>query len=354
MSNEMMAEIGKIFEKSKITVKGVSSMEDYDVAKSKILGPNGILRELMKAMPTLPREERPIAGQAINACKNEIEEIFRERLEAIEKENAELSLGPSIDPTLSKIGDGEITCHPLTMVRNRMIEIFSKLGFVSVEGSEIETEWFCFDALNTSQGHPSREESDTFYFAGDTAIGNVSKRTNELYLLRTQTSTVQIRTMLETKPPIRVLSPGRVFRKDTMDATHSPNFHQCEGLVVEEGTSVCDLKATLDFFFTELIGEGCEIRMRPSYFPFVSPGFEVDFKSKALGKLSDRWIEAVGCGMVAPNVLRNCGCEDSGVSGFAFGMGIERLAMLLFGIDDIRLFFQNDVRVLGQFRRSML
>jgi phenylalanyl-tRNA synthetase alpha chain len=157
--------------------------------------------------------------------------------------------------------------------------------------------------------------------------------------------------MLLEKPPIRILSPGRVFRRDALDATHSPVFHQCEGLMVGDGITVCDLKATLDFLFTELVGAGCETRMRPSYFPFVSPGFEVDFRSDNLGKLSGRWIEIGGCGMVAPNVFRNCGLDPDTVTGFAFGMGIERIAMLLHGIDDIRFFFQNDVRFLRQFRR---
>jgi phenylalanyl-tRNA synthetase alpha chain len=264
-----------------------------------------------------------------------------------------MSFGDGIDPTLSESCGGEIFCHPLTMIRNRVVEIFSKLGFCSVEGPEIETEWFCFDALNTPQSHPSRDERDTFYFDETVSIGNVSKMGNERYLLRTQTSTVQVRTMLRQKPPVRILSQGRVFRKDAIDATHSPNFHQCEGLVVGEDITVCDLKSTLDFFFSELTGGECEIRMRPSFFPFVSPGFEVDFRSGNIGKLSNRWIEAVGCGMVAPNVFKNCGYDVDAVSGFAFGIGIERMAMLLFGVDDIRLFFQNDTRFLRQFKMSM-
>jgi phenylalanyl-tRNA synthetase alpha chain len=157
--------------------------------------------------------------------------------------------------------------------------------------------------------------------------------------------------MLRSKPPIRILSPGRVFRRDAIDATHSPFFHQCEGLAVDGDITVCDLKSSLDFLFTELVGDGAEVRMRPSYFPFVSPGFEVDFRSKNIGKLSNRWIEIGGCGMVAPNVFRNCGYDETTVSGFAFGMGLERIAMLLYGVDDIRLFCQNDARFLKQFKR---
>jgi phenylalanyl-tRNA synthetase alpha chain len=308
----------------------------------------------MKAIPGLPKDERPAMGQKINACKNEIEALLDAAASGIQAADAENSPGDAIDPTLSSDDCGEIFYHPLTKVRNRMIEIYAKLGFTVVDGTELETEWFCFDALNTPQSHPSRQESDTFYFSEDVSIGNVSRRANERYLLRTHTSTAQIRTMLKYRPPIRILSCGTVFRKDSIDATHSPVFHQCESLVVDDDISVCDLKASLHFLFTELLGEGCEVRMRPSFFPFVSPGFEVDFRSKSVGKLSGRWIEMGGCGMVASNVFRNCGHDPEKISGFAFGMGIERLAMLLYGIDDIRLFYQNDTRFLRQFRRAMV
>ncbi|MDR1401573.1 MAG: phenylalanine--tRNA ligase subunit alpha [Puniceicoccales bacterium] len=349
----METDSDKILEDVKNALGEVATRSHFEAVKAKFLGTNGVFRELVKNIAALPKEKKPAAGQAINICKGEIEKIFEAKLAEIEIGEARASLGDVPDPSLSS-GGGEIFCHPLRKIRSHTIEIFSKLGFSVADGSEIETEWFCFDALNTPQSHPSRNESDTFYFRENVSLGNVSKNGDERYVLRTHTSTVQIRTMLHSKPPIRILSPGRVFRKDTMDATHSPIFHQCEGLVVEEGTSVCDLKATLDFFFTELIGEGCETRMRPSFFPFVSPGFEVDFRSKNIGKLSNRWIEIGGCGMVAPNVFKNCGYESGSVTGFAFGVGLERLAMLLYGIDDIRLFFQNDTRFLKQFSMPML
>ncbi|MDR1457545.1 MAG: phenylalanine--tRNA ligase subunit alpha [Puniceicoccales bacterium] len=349
----MISQIDKIFEEARLTISGVSSRVDFDNARSKILGPNGTFRELMKLLSGLPKEERPSMGQAINACKDRVEEIFKNRLAEIESLETTASLGQPIDPTLMPISNEEIFCHPLTKIRNRTVEIFSNLGFSPVEGSEIETEWFCFDALNTPESHPSRDDRDTFYFGKEVSIENVFKRSDEQYVLRTHTSTVQIRTMLRCKPPIRILSPGMVFRRDAIDATHYPAFHQCEGLVVDEGITVCDLKSILDFFFKKLTGENSEIRMRPSFFPFVSPGFEVDFRSKNLGKLSNRWIEICGCGMVAPNVFKNCGYAGDKISGFAFGMGIERLAMLLYGIDDIRLFFQNDTRFLKQFKLSM-
>jgi phenylalanyl-tRNA synthetase alpha chain len=332
-------------------IRNVASHADLDAAKSKFLGPNGAFRELIKSIPTLAKEDRQAAGQAVNAGKSRIEEVFQLKLDEMENKEAGLSFGAPVDPTLSKISNEEIYCHPLTKIRKRIVEIFAKLGFSVAEGSEVETEWFCFDALNTPESHPSREESDTFYLPNDLVVENVSKKSSESYLLRTHTSTVQIRTMLREQPPIRILSPGRVFRRDAIDATHFPMFHQCEGLVVEDGATVCDLKSTLDFLFTELIGKGCETRMRPSYFPFVSPGFEVDFRSDNLGKLSGMWIEIGGCGMVAPNVFKNCGYGEN-MTGFAFGMGLERIAMLLYGIDDIRLFFQNDTRFLRQFKSS--
>ncbi|MDR1595716.1 MAG: phenylalanine--tRNA ligase subunit alpha [Puniceicoccales bacterium] len=348
-----MERINEILEKAKTAVGEVSSRANFEGVKAKFLGQNGALRELMKSMTTVAAEDKPAVGQAINVCKVEIEGMLTAKLLEIEIREAEALLGKKVDPTLSNHGSCGIFCHPLTKIRTQITEILSKLGFTVADGTEIETEWFCFDALNTPQSHPSRNESDTFYFPDDTIIENVSKNSSERYVLRAHTSTVQIRTMLKNRPPIRVLSPGTVFRRDAIDATHFPSFHQCEGLAVEDGMSVCDLKSTLNFLFTELIGEGCETRMRPSFFPFVSPGFEVDFKSKNLGKLSNKWIEIGGCGMVAPSVFRNCGYEDN-ASGFAFGVGIERLAMLFYGVDDIRLFFQNDARFLKQFKVSMI
>ncbi|MDR1433141.1 MAG: phenylalanine--tRNA ligase subunit alpha [Puniceicoccales bacterium] len=349
----MIAKIDEILREAMVVIGKVSSRADLEAAKAKFLSPSGSLRELIKGVALLSKEEKPAVGQAINVCKSEIDAMLAAKLVEIESAEAESLLGEAPDPTLSKAGSGGTFCHPLTQIKNRIVEILGKLGFSVADGSEIETEWFCFDALNTPQSHPSRSESDTFYFDTAVAVENVAKSDSERYILRAHTSTVQIRTMLQQKPPIKILSPGTVFRRDAIDATHSPSFHQCEGLVVEEGTNVCDLKATLAFLFEELIGKGCEMRMRPSFFPFVSPGFEVDFRSENLGKLSNRWIEICGCGMVAPSVFKNCGYGDD-AAGFAFGVGIERLAMLLYGVDDIRLFFKNDARFLRQFATPML
>ena len=217
------------------------------------------------------------------------------------------------------------------------------------EGTEVETEYYCFDALNTPDNHPARDLQDTFYLKDDIAFGNVSKKTDERYLLRTHTSSVQIRTMLETEPPVRIISPGRCFRRDTVDATHSANFHQVEGLYVDKHVTVRDLKATLDYFFEQLLGKGTTTRFRPHFFPYTEPSFEVDFSSSHLAKLGSDWVEIAGCGMVEPEVFAAVDYDPELYSGFAFGMGIERIAMIVYGIDDIRYFYQNDHRFLKQF-----
>lgn len=349
-----VAELDKVEEVANDAIENLTSRADFDNLKSQYFGNNGIFRNLMQSLSKLSKEEKPAAGQMINRCKTAIERLFHDKLQHLEQQELMESLGDPIDASLNIQSSTDIYLHPLTMIRNRFIEIFQKLGFSVAEGTELETEWTCFDALNTKQNHPSRNERDTFYFNDDTFISNVIKHNDERYMLRSHTSTVQVRTMLAENPPIRILSPGRVFRKDTIDATHSPNFHQCEGLVIDRRASVSELTSTLNYFFAELIGEHCEVRMRPSYFPFVSPGFEMDLRTKNLGALSNKWIEVCGCGIVAPSVLENCGIDNTEYTGYAFGIGIERLAMLLYGIDDIRLFYQNDARFLKQFRVSMM
>ena len=258
-------------------------------------------------------------------------------------------LGPAIDPTLPSTDSSGGGLHPLTQIREEIISVFRKIGFSVVEGTEAETEWFCFDALNTPADHPARDEQDTLFFDKDAQFANVSKKNDERYLLRTHTSSVQIRTMLERKPPIRVLAPGRVFRRDTVDATHTPNFHQVEGLYVDEKVTVKDLKAILDYLLRSLFGEKVQTRLRPSFFPFIEPSFEVDLISPNFGKLSNQWIEIVGCGLVDPKVFESVDLNPEEWSGFSFGLGIERAAMLRYGIDDIRHFYQNDLRFLNQF-----
>ena len=261
-------------------------------------------------------------------------------------------MGEKIDPTLPAVPDFSGGIHPLTNVRRRIVSIFRKIGFTVAEATEVETEWYCFDALNTPEDHPARDAQDTLYFPQDSKWENVSRKSKEEHVSRTHTSSVQIRTLLKESPPLRVIAPGRCFRRDTVDATHSANFHQTEGLYVDRAVTVRDLKGVLDYFLRELFGDKLESRLRPSFFPFTEPSFEVDLKGPNLGKLSNRWIEILGCGMVDPEVLKLVELDPDQWSGFAFGLGIERVAMLLHGIDDIRHFYQNDHRFLSQFSNA--
>ncbi|HCJ12350.1 MAG: phenylalanine--tRNA ligase subunit alpha [Verrucomicrobia bacterium GWF2_51_19] len=317
----------------------------FEAYKAKLVGANGALTQVIKGIGKLPPEERPAAGQAINQVKKELESIFNERLVEIEAQERKAVLGTPVDPNLPT-RDKRGRLHPLTQVRNQLTEIFAKIGFVVAEGPEIESEWYCLDALNIPQDHPARDAQDTLYFPKQLKMGNVNKKADEQYILRTHTSSVQIRAMLKNPPPLRIIAPGRVFRRDTVDATHSACFHQIEGLYVDKGVTVCDLKDVLDHFLKELFGNKVEIRLRPSFFPFTEPSFELDLKSPHMGALSNQWIEILGCGIVDPAVFDSVGYDSHVWSGYAFGAGIERIAMLLYGIDDVRLFYQNDLRFL--------
>lgn len=324
-------------------------MSDYEAFKARLVGSNGLLTQVSKGIGKLSKEERPAFGKLVNETKQELEQILGVAFERVESAELAKKIGPAIDPSLPSPDITRGTLHPLTQVRREIDGIFRKLGFTVAEGPELDTEWYCFDALNTPEDHPARNEADTLFFPQDFKSSNVSKKADEQYLLRTHTSTVQIRTMLKEKPPLRIISPGRAFRRDTVDATHSVNFHQVEGLYVDEGVTVADLKAILDHFIQEIFGKSVQTRMRPSFFPFTEPSFEFDFRSPNLGKLSDRWIEMIGCGLVDPEVFKSCGYDTQKWSGYAFGMGVERIAMILYGIDDIRYFYNNDLRFLKQF-----
>ena len=322
---------------------------EFDNFKASIMGPKGNFTEARKQIGQLPPEQRPQAGKAINTVKLELEALFEEILTRIEALERKALIGPAIDPTLPSQAPLNGSLHPLTQVREEIASIFHKIGFTVAEGPEIETDFYCFEALNIPDHHPARDAHDTYFLPADTNITNVPQRKNEPYLLRTHTSPVQIRTLLKEKPPLRILSPGRCFRRDTADATHSANFHQIEGLYIDRTVTVRDLKAVLDFFVRELFSSDAEIRLRPSFFPFTEPSFEMDFRSSNLGKLSHQWVEIMGCGMVNPAVLEAVAVNPNEWTGYAFGMGIERIAMILYGIDDIRYFYQNDLRFLSQF-----
>ena len=300
------------------------------------LGGNGKFTALMKQLGTLPKEEKPAAGKLINVAKQEIEAALLARREALElaaalpKEPTDFTL-PGRRRALGKL-------HPLTQVTDDIVRAFRKIGFALADGPEIEDEYHCFDALNTPADHPARDAQDTFYVASATRP-----------LLRTHTSSVQIRVMQSQPPPVRIIVPGRVYRRDNADATHNPTFHQIEGLYVDKNVTVGDLKGTVEFVFRELMGSDVKIRFRPHYFSYTEPSYEIDFTNALVKKMGKDWLEIAGCGMVHPGVFENVGYDPAVWTGWAFGFGIERIAMLRYGINDIRLFYENDVRFLRQF-----
>lgn len=340
-SEEILSEI-------KQKLSQIDSQPELEGLKAKFLGPKGQLRSLMGQMSSLSSEDKREFGPKINQLKIEAESLFEDKLKSIKRSALLKKFRKPFDLS---INNSEVfgNTHPLTKIKNQLVDIFHKLGFSVADGSEIETEWYCFDALNTPTSHPARDVMDTFFLPQGTPIANVSQHEKERYLLRSQTSTVQIRTLMSQKLPVRIVAPGRTFRRDTVDATHSANFHQFEGLYIDKNVSLCDLKAVLDYFIKELFGMEAETRLRPSFFPFTEPSFEVDFRSPNIGNLSNQWIEILGCGMVDPEVLKNVQIDSNVYSGFAFGVGLERIAMLKYGIDDVRLFYQNDRRFLCQF-----
>ena len=309
----------------------------------KYLGKKGELTALLKQMGSLSPEERPKAGALVNEAKQELEGLITAKKEEFkEKALAERLKSETIDITLPAKPVKQGNLHPLNIVLDDMINIFQSMGFDVVDGPEVETDHYNFECLNVPADHPARDMQDTFYLADN-------------LLLRTQTSAAQIRTMETRKPPIRVICPGRVFRADEVDATHSPVFHQIEGLVVDKGVTMCDLKGVLEEFAHEIYGSDTKVKFRPSFFPFTEPSVEVDVTCSECGGKGCRvcknsgWIEILGAGMVHPNVLRSCGIDPDEYSGFAFGIGLDRLTTTRYKISDIRLLFENDKRFLEQF-----
>lgn len=327
----------------------IQTRAEFEAFKATISGPNGTLTDMMKRMGQVPKEDKPAMGKYINQAKNSVTAAFDEVIARLEAAELAAKLGPAIDPTLPCPDLDRGTLHPISQVREEMVELFRRIGFSVAEATEVETEHYCFDALNIPSDHPARDMQDSYYLPDDLKVNNVAKHADEKYLLRTHTSTVQIRSMLKQQPPIRIVAPGRCFRRDTPDATHSANFHQIEGLYVDKDVTLLDLKATLDHFVKTIFGPKAKTRLRPSFFPFTEPSFEMDFFSPDLGKLSNKWLEIMGCGMVDPEVFKAVGIDPEVYTGYAFGMGIERIAMILQGVDDIRYYYQNDVRFLKQF-----
>jgi phenylalanyl-tRNA synthetase alpha chain len=337
--------------------QAAGDLAGLEAAKGAWVGPHGKFTGLMKQLGALPKEDRPAAGKAINAVKAELEAALTARREQLELAAA-LPKEP-IDWTLPGRPRALGRPHPLTQVTDDIVRSFRKIGFVVADGPEIEDEYHCFDALNTPDDHPARDTQDTFYIQGasgtppDTAPPAADGRGTGGYasslLLRTHTSSVQIRVMEKQPPPVRIIVPGRVFRRDNADATHNPTFHQVEGLYVDRGVTVGDLKGTVEFVFRELMGPDTRIRFRPHYFSYTEPSFEIDFSNTLVKKLGKDWLEIAGCGMVNPAVFEAVGYDPEIWTGWAFGFGIERIAMIRYGINDIRLFYENDVRFLRQF-----
>ena len=348
----MQEQLPALLAKAAAELQGLRTRPELEAAKARYVGPNGELTAAMKTMGSVPKEERPALGRLINETKARLQELLDAALRRVGDAEIAAQIGPPVDPTLPAPDPGPGTHHPLTLVREELCRILRKVGFSVADGPEVETEFYCFDALNTPADHPARDAQDTFYFPETARFGNVTRRTpEERYLLRTHTSSVQVRTMLKGPPPIRIVSPGRVYRRDTSDASHSANFHQIECLCVDRHVTVRDLKALLDHLFEALLGPGTKTRFRPHYFGYTEPSFEVDLSAKHLPKVNREWIEIGGCGIVDPEVFKSVGYDPEVWTGYAFGMGIERLAMILYGIDDIRAFYQNDVRFLKQFSR---
>jgi phenylalanyl-tRNA synthetase alpha chain len=331
-----------IVEGAREEIERAATRRDLDEVRVKYLGKRGTLTQLLRALPGLPPAERPIVGREANEAKAGIESELEARqavLEGVERRARLAADRPDLTLPGRRVVPGGL--HPLTQVHDEIVDVFTGMGFAVAEGPEVELDHYNFEALNIPKDHPARDMQDTFYVGGE-------------ILLRTHTSPVQIRTMERQKPPVRIICPGRVYRRDA-DITHSPVFHQVEGLAVDRGISMGDLKGTLELFARELFGRDSRIRFRPSFFPFTEPSAEVDvlcFLCKGGGcrvcKASG-WLEILGSGMVHPRILRAMGYDTEEVTGWAFGMGVERVAMLRYGIDDIRLFFENDLRFLSQF-----
>ncbi|MDR3228330.1 MAG: phenylalanine--tRNA ligase subunit alpha [Puniceicoccales bacterium] len=349
----MQQQLANILAEATAAAPAIAARPDFEAFKARVAGPNGTLTAAMKSMAAVPKADKPAAGKLLNQTKGELEKLFAATLARVEQNEIAARLGPPIDPSLPSPDDEAGSLHPLTQVREEVCGVFRKLGFTVADGPEIETEWFCFDALNTPASHPARDMQDTLFFPAATRCPDAPKHASEAYLLRSHTSSVQIRTMLKQPPPVRIVAPGRCFRRDTADATHSANFHQIEGLWADKNVTLRDLKSILDFFVREMFGSSAQIRLRPSFFPFTEPSFEMDLKSPNLGRLSDRWLEIMGCGLVNPKVFENVGIDPAQWTGLAFGVGLERIAMLLHGIDDIRHFYANDLRFLRQFASAV-
>ncbi|WP_296627830.1 phenylalanine--tRNA ligase subunit alpha [uncultured Negativibacillus sp.] len=339
----MKAQLEAIEKQAFAELESAQDLKALDAVRVKYLGKKGELTAILKQMGKLSAEERPVIGQLANQIRAQIEEKLEETKTELEGKMLDQRLATeTLDVTMPGKRSVLGKKHPISIVLDELKEIFMGMGFDVAQGPEVELDYYNFEALNIPKDHPARDTQDTFYI-------------NDNVVLRTQTSPMQIRVMEKQKPPIRIIAPGRVYRSDALDATHSPLFHQVEGLVVDKNITMADLKGTLEVFVKRLYGEDSVVRFRPHHFPFTEPSAELDvqcFNCHGEGcRLckGEGWIEILGCGMVHPKVLENCGIDPEEYSGFAFGIGLERLVMRRYNIDDLRLFYENDVRFLNQF-----
>ncbi len=338
-----MKEIDELKQKALSLIDNAQNLNELSQIKITLLGKKSELNSLMKSLKDIPSDERPIFGEKINSLRKLVENKLDEKKNVLyESELNSKFESEAIDITLPGISNNLGNLHPLSKVLNDIEKIFVGMGYEIVNAHDVETTYYNFDALNISPTHPARDEQDTFYI-------------NDEQVLVTATSPMQIRVMEKRKPPIKIISPGRVYRTDEIDATHLPMFHQIEGLVVDKNITMCDLKGTLRVFAQKLIGDDVQTRFRPHYFPFTEPSAEMDVTCFVCGGKGCKtckhtgFIELLGCGMVHPKVLKNVGIDPDEYCGFAFGMGLERIAMQRYGIEDIRLFYENDIRFLNQF-----
>ena len=342
MVDEPALDIKKLIGEARSAIDAASGIRALDEVRVRYLGKSGLLTAQLKGLGTLPKEDRPGAGQAINRAKQELEAAISERRHDLGQEILQERLvSESVDVTLPGRGQASGGLHPVTRTLDRINQLFANTGFKVAEGPEIEDDYHNFEALNIPAHHPARAMHDTFYF-------------DEHLLLRTHTSPVQIRVMENSAPPLKIIAPGRVYRCDS-DLTHTPMFHQVEGFLVDRDVSFADLKGVIYDFLTNFFEQDLKLRFRPSYFPFTEPSAEVDIECVMCSGSGCRvcgntgWLEVLGCGMIHPEVLRHVGIDSEKFTGYAFGMGVERLTMLRYGVNDLRLFFENDLRFLKQF-----
>ncbi len=337
----MLEQLKELKEQALAEVAAADSEQALEQLSTRYLGRKGLLTGLLRKTGTLPPDQRPAFGQMANQVKKELEAALEQAAGGLGAKSQAVAARHGVDATLPGIRPRRGRLHPITQTERLILEVFTRMGFQVVETPEVELDWYCFEALNMPPDHPARDMQDTFYIS-------------DQVVLRTHTSSAQIRTMEKEKPPLKIVCPGKAFRRDS-DATHTPMFHQVEGLMVGEDISFAEYKGVLINFVHQIFGPGVPVRFRPSFFPFTEPSAEVDIGCVVCGGEGCRvcshtgWLEILGSGMVDPNVYRNVGYDPDKVSGFAFGMGIERIAMLRWGIDDLRMFYDNDLRFIRQF-----